>query len=274
MKNFVLPVGLVGGALLCGVAQAQQTPAAATATRPANVLNTLVTSPASATPGESLLALAKAANINVLADVSDAESPAPEKATETKPRTLYAALKELSAAQKWGWRRVSDQTFLLWKQSDTVALARQIMATEAVANAADVAKPVAATPGDAEPLNVALTRYFATPAARNDPNNPADWREVPLAELPPALRERIIASVSGAGRGGLQFAASGAVLGDAFWQDAVLKIRELAEPAPRPRAGEPQTAPVLIKYVFVAGRFERDGKPATTMLSLGRWKAE
>lgn len=279
----VLP--LLSGALLCGVAGAQETPA-----RPANALNVMVAPLPAASPSEALLALAKAANVNVLADVDDANAVAVAPAGEGKNQTLFAALKAMTGAQGWTWRRASDETFLLWKQPDFVALARQIRdadATPIPANADNAAAGAAPTLPAAPPeaLNVALTRFFATPAARNDPKNPADWREVPLVELPPELRERIIESVRATQRGGLQFAAAGAVLGDEFWQTAVLKVRELNVPAPRSQLGpdkrtpaemleQARAAPNLQKYLFIAGEFTRDGRPANTMLSLGRWAPE
>ena len=281
MNNFTTSACWLSGALLCGVAHAQQAPATATnPARPANVLNTTVT-PTAATPAETLLALAKDADFNVLADVSNADA-APTVLALGKERPLFGVLRDLTNAQKWSWQQVEPRTFLMWKLPDTLALAREIIANAPVTTAAtpDVAAVVGA---DVEPLNVALTRYFATPAALNDPKNPTDWREVPLLELPPDLRDRIIQSARAEQRGGLQFAASSAVLGDDFWKTAVLKLGELNVPAPlAPGALQKMTpaerielakAPAnLQKYLFVAGRFDRDGNSATTMLSLGRWE--
>lgn len=272
----------LAGASLCGAipARAQEAP-----TRPANVLNTLVAPLDAATPTETLLKLAQAADINLLADVDDAEATALPREPSDKPRTLFSLLKELGATRDWSWQRASDRTFLAWKQPDVVALARQIMANEAAPNGATAPVAPAVADATAEPVNVALTRYFATPAAHNDPKKPADWREVPLLELPPELRERIIESVRGQQRGGLQFAASGAVLGAEFWKTAVLKLSEINAPAPlAPGALQNMTPQQRIelakapgtpqKYLFVVGQFERDGQPATTMLSLGRWKTD
>ncbi len=275
----------LAGALLCGVAAACAQEATA---RPTNVLNTRVAPLEAATPTETLLALAKAADINLLADVDDAQTPISSREAGDKARTLFAELNSLSRARNWSWQRVSDQTFLLWKQPDTVALARQIMADEAAANAPTIAgAPNAVTAAPAvgevtsEPINVALTRYFATPAARNDADNPASWRAVPLLELPPALRERIIESARGAQRGGLQFAAAGAVVSDEFWKTAVLQVREMNVPAPRPPQTQKRTPAEIIaaakapaekrKFLFVVGQFERQDISATTMLSIGRW---
>ena len=276
----------VAGALLCGVAvaHAQEAPA-----RPANLLNTKVAPLTAATPTETLLALAKAADINLLADVDDAPTTATDDNASAKPGTLFAALNSLSRSRSWSWQRVSDQTFLLWKQPDIVALARQIGADEAAANALTVAgAPTAATAAPiiegaaTEPINAALTRYFATPAARGDADNPASWRAIPLLELPPDLRARIIESARGEQRGGLQFAAAGAVVGDEFWKTAVLQVRELSVPAPRPPQSQKMTPAEIRagarapaekqKFLFVVGQFERGGTNMTTMLSIGRWK--
>lgn len=275
---------LLTGALLCGVATAQTAATPPTTAPVTDALNRMVAPPTAASPTENLLALAKAAGINVLADVEDAGAPNPAPADQGKERTLFTALKAMTGAQSWTWRRISGDTLLLWKQPDFVALAREIRDEESapVTSTATIAPDVAAV---AEPLNVALTRYFATPAALNDPKNPADWREVPLLELPPELRERIIESVRGAQRGDLQFAASGAVLSDEWWKTAVLKIRELGVPAPRSSQTPDKRTPAemladlkaethLQKYLFVSGTFTNAGRSANTMLSLGRWNSE
>lgn len=288
MKNILfraLPV--LSGALLCAVAHAQDAPA-----RPTNPLNGMVTPLPVAPPAETLLALAKAADANVLADVDDVATPAVAPVSANREQTLFMALNSLTGTQEWSWRRNAEGTLLLWKSPDFVALARQIsdanVASAKAAGATDAAKatdatkaPAVAAP-QAEPLGVALTRYFAMPAAHNDPNNPAAWRAVPLSELPPELRDRIIEGARAGQQQDLQFAASSAVLSDEFWKTAVLKLREFNAPAPRVDQTVKRTpaeilaaakaAPVhLQKYLFVAGDFKRDGGTATTMLSLGRW---
>ncbi len=275
---------LLTSALLGGVATAQTAAAPPKSAPVADVFNKMVAPPTAASPSENLLALAKAAGINVLADVDDAGAPTPAPMVQGKERTLFKALKQMTGAQSWTWRRVAPTTILLWKQPDFVALAQEIRGAQSASAPANatIAPDVAAI---AEPLNVALTRYFATPAALSDPKNPASWREVPLLELPPDLRERIIASVRGAQRGDLQFAASSAVLSDEWWQTAVLKIRELNVPPKRsPQTPDKRTPAEMLadlkattnlqKYLFVSGTFMREGRPANTMLSLGRWAPE
>lgn len=293
MKNIIFrAVPLLSGALLCAVAQAQDAPA-----RPTNSLNAMVAPMPAAAPAETLLALAKAADANVLADVDDADvddaaTPAVAPVSADREQTLFMALNSLTSAQDWSWRRDAEGTLLLWKSPDFVVLARQISdanaasakaASAKAAGATDAAKAPAVAAPQSEPLGVALTRYFATPAAHNDPKNPASWRAVPLAELPPALRDRIIDDARAGQQQDLQFAASSAVLSDEFWKTAVLKLREFKAPAPRANQtdntrtpaeilAEAKAAPVTLqKYLFVVGDFKRDSGSATTMLSLGRW---
>ena len=252
----------------------------------------MVTPPTAASPTENLLALAKTAGINVLADVDDAGAPTPAPAEPGKERTLFKALKEMTGAQSWTWRRVAGDTILLWKQPDFVALAQEIRGAQSAPTApnfaADAPGAVTNLPADPtqlEPLNVTLTRYFATPAAHSDPDNPASWREVPLVELPPELRDRVIATARAGQGGDLQFAASSAVLGDEWWQTAVLKIRELNVPkqrspqtpdkrTPAEMLADAQAATNLQKYLFVSGAFNNGGHSSNTMLSLGRWTPE
>lgn len=287
---------LIMGAVLGGVATAQ-TAATPPATAPTiDAFNRMVAPLTAASPSENLVALAKAAGINVLADVDDAGVPTPASAEQkpaepAKEQTLFKALKELTNAQSWTWRRVAPDTVLLWKQPDFVALAQEIRGAQSAptapnfaADAPGAAANLPAEPLNIEPLNVALTRYFATPAAHDDPNNPASWREVPLLELPPELRDRVIASVRDQGSD-LQFAASSAVLSDQWWQSAVLKIRELNVPKPRStQTHDKRTAAEVLadiqdktnlqKYLFVSGAFNNAGHSANTMLSLGRWEPE
>ena len=171
MTRFSRPA-LLGGVLLsCGIARAQQAPTAPPDARPANVLNVTVAPLAPAPTGAALLELAKAANINLLADLDDA-APA-SVATLDKTLTLHAALNRLSGENGWSWRRLDERTFGLWKQPDLIALARAVVA-DANANAPATQTPAmpgaAQLPGagaELEPLNVALTRFFAAPAARN-----------------------------------------------------------------------------------------------------------
>lgn len=268
----LLSCGLLG----CDLAHAQPAKTSAPASaRPVNALNVRVEPLTSALAGQALIELAQRADVNLLADLDEA---VPFKDAGEKPTTLRSTLNRLSRANGWSWRRQSAQTFLLWKQPDALALARQIYA--APAETAPASTAPAATPLDAniaaapvEPLNVALARFLA---AHNDSPDAAQWRDVPLLELPPELRERITDSLQAQTRDGLQFAASGAVLGDEFWTKAVLKIVALPAPRPRgaarPKPGEkPDANAPKQEYLFVTGRFAHGNGGATTMLSLGRW---
>ena len=220
-----------------------------------------------AAPAETLIALAKAADINVLADFESVPAPAtaPAMLENNAERPLHTVLRRWSDERDWSFSRRDQRTFLLWNRPDLLALARDVRAAQVAETAPAAFAPDAlAAPAD-EPLNVALTRFFATPAARNDPKNPADWRDVPVMELPPPLRERLLQSVIGSQRAGLGFAAAGAVLDDAFWATATLKLRAMSTPLAQ--GGAAPAAP----FLFIAGQVPYGSGGASTLLSLGRY---
>ena len=259
---------LCAGLWACGSARAQQ---AAPVRGDADAMNAPVAILPPAAPAETLIALAKAADINVLADFASVPAPAtaPAMLENDAERPLHTVLRRWSDERDWSFSRRDQRTFLLWNRPDLLALARDVRAaqnTEAAQNADAVTPAVAApvAPAD-EPLNVALTRFFATPAARNDPKNPADWRDVPVMELPPPLRERLLQSVIGSQRAGLGFAAAGAVLDDAFWATATLKLRAMSTPLAQ--GGAAPAAP----FLFIAGQVPYGSGGASTLLSLGRY---
>lgn len=133
-----------------------------------------------------LVQLARAADLNFIADATNIAPDAPTVSQETPARLTQLMFYNLVKPQNIRMVRFDQKTVLFWPAPDLVQLARLVLAEE---DAASKAKPAVAPLKEAE-LNALLKDYFQRAHGWN-----GDWEtanvEVQLDKLPPELRARV-----------------------------------------------------------------------------------
>lgn len=143
-----------------------------------------------ASTDDHLLALARAAKVNVIADATDFDTEAPEADVQwnqyRKFPSLLSFLLDFSDQRGLTWSRHDVKTFLFWQPPSLESLKQRIVAGE------DVRPPGVAV--DAGQLHLSWQKYLQE-AHGWDGQRPHFALKVRVADLPSPLREQTIAAI-------------------------------------------------------------------------------
>lgn len=237
-----------------------------------------------------LLDLGRAADVNIFADATSLAPPKPMAPylSGAQHGPMPMLLERLARAQNLTYSRRDAKTLLLWDAPDIPALANRIIAGETITMLTVEAPPASASTPNPGPTGFALPRAAGLrPSpflgmAQTDPEMATLWksylrerfgwdgetpgfsRTIPVADLPPDLRARVLAKTQAYLLNPGLMAQWKAYLSDEFWQTARLQFRSMEQ------GGLPGVRKQTLQVLFISGVVnEGNGRRGHSMWSIG-----
>lgn len=271
-----------------GPALAQQTPAALPVV-PDPLKRSVTLPPQGASLDDDLIALGRAAKINLIADASQWAEGAPALG---EPRTgLPSALLGRDGPTSLSWLAQGD-TLLVWTRPDTLVLARRIAGGESIRRVALPPAPSApalnfAVPAPGQPLDIKAlidaaraaqnsqeelwqTRWneYLSELADGQARGPGWTRDIALSDLPPDLHAYALVRAQEYLLPSVQMAHWKAWMTEEFWQTARLSIRNIDTMTAGAKVTDPPQKKAISMLVLSNTLQVTPGQRGNTMMSI------
>lgn len=171
---------------------------------------------------EFLMTFAKAADLNILVDATDAPTDAP-LINITEENSIINFAFDFAKYRGYDTQRFSTDTLLFWPQSDKKALARQLLEANKERWSKELA---AASPPESTKRTVLLRDYFEKNLGWNGKWEGVDLR-IKVKDLPPNLQALILSEMNAQ----ISYRISNVDrllfrMGDDFWRKSKLSIKQ------------------------------------------------
>ncbi|RYX81225.1 hypothetical protein EON83_24885 [bacterium] len=185
--------------------------------------------PINSTSDDALLELSKAADVNFIADATQFSKPLPNLPDgQPAPANLEAQqdkflnlLLKVAHQKRLTWSRSDAQTFLVWSDPDTTALAKAIINDKAASLVPETVLPAQ--------LSAELMDYLQKDPQWEQVKGNIKAKKLKIEDLPLPLQSRIIAATQASVLHSTSMGLKTSYFNDSFWQVATLGVRPLAD---------------------------------------------